>query len=444
MTDQPQADRSDQPTTRYSPPQEGRPPWAPDSAWPQRTPEHWFEPMPSPMTERVSQRSAGMPLLAMAFVVALLAGALGSGVTYWALDSSGRLGAGAVPVVTGSPSAPPVTPLGPDATPTPPPVDDSVVARAAEAVSPAVVTITARAGESTDPFQLPETGIGSGVIFDSAGWVLTNRHVVAGATRVTVLLHDGRSVSGTVYGEDTLTDLAIVQIEGQDLPAATIGDSSQLRPGQLAIAIGSPLGILFTNTVTSGVVSALFRSVPVTDPVTGDQHVLHNLIQTDAAINPGNSGGALVDANGTVIGINTAVAGNAQGIGFAIPINIAKPLLRQAVAGEPLVRPWIGIRYTRVNRNVADELELPVDYGALISSDGRAPAVVPDSPADDAGLEEGDIITSVNGRRIDATTTLDEILADYSPGDRLTLMLLRNGTTRQVPVTLGTRPADLR
>jgi S1-C subfamily serine protease len=443
MTDQPQPDSADQPTTRYSPPQEGRPPWATTPGWSERTPEHWFEPMPTSPVQP-ARTSAAAPLVVVVFAAALLAGAVGSGVTYWALDSAGRLDPPLAPVAEGTPTVAPATPAAPGATATPAAVEESIVARAAEAVSPAIVTLTARAGEATDPFELPETGVGSGIIFDAAGWVLTNRHVVLGATQVTVELQDGRPVTGTVYGEDTLTDLAIVRIEADDLPVATIGDSAGLRPGDLAIAIGSPLGT-FTNSVTSGVVSALGRSVPVTDPATGDRRLLHNLIQTDAAINPGNSGGALVDANGTVIGVNTAMAGGAQGIGFAIPINIAKPLLRQAIAGEPLARPWIGIRYLRIDRNEADKRDLPVDYGALIWSDSPdLPAIVPDSPAATAGLEEGDIITSINGKRIDASRSLEDILSEYQPGDRLTLMFLRNGTTRQVPLTLGTRPAGVR
>jgi S1-C subfamily serine protease len=445
MTDQPQPDSADQPTTRYSPPQEGRPPWATTPGWSQRTPEHWFEPMPTSPVQP-ARTSVAAPLVVVVFVAALLAGAVGSGVTYWALDTTGRLDPPVAPVAEGTPTVVPATPAAPDATATPAAVEESIVARAAEAVSPAIVTITGRAGEATDPFELPETGVGSGIIFDAAGWVLTNRHVVIGATQVTVELRDGRRVTGTVYGEDTLTDLAIVQLDVDErLPVARIGDSAQLRPGDLAVAIGSPLGT-FTNSVTSGVISALARSVPVTDPATGERRTLNNLIQTDAAINPGNSGGALVDAAGAVIGVNTAMAaGGAQGIGFAIPINIAKPLLRQAIAGEPLARPWIGIRYRVVDRNVAESEGLPVDYGALIWSDSPTlPAIVPDSPAATAGLEEGDIVTSINGQRIDASRSLEDILSEYQPGDRLTLMLLRNGTTRQVSLTLGTRPAGVR
>ncbi|CAN5851800.1 trypsin-like peptidase domain-containing protein [soil metagenome] len=439
MTDRP-ANHPEQPATSYSPPLEGRPSWADRPAWSQQTPERWFEPMPNQVPAQPVQRSGNGRLLAGMFVVALLAGVVGSGATYLALEAGGRFEPPPAPAVADSPSA--------AATPnTAAPVareNDSTVTRAAEAVSPAVVTISTGASDADAPFVMPETGVGSGVIFDSAGWVLTNRHVVAGATTVTVVLQDGRELDGTVYGEDTLTDLAIVRIEADDLPAAVIGDSGLLKPGQLAVAIGSPLGT-FTNSVTSGVISALGRNVPITDQLTGEPRQLLNLIQTDAAINPGNSGGALVDAAGTVIGINTAMASGAQGIGFAIPINIAKPLLAQALAGEPLARPWIGIAYRPVDRNLAEEEGLPTDYGAYVNStDPRQPAVTPDSPAEEAGIQERDIITSVNGRRIDASNNLNDILSEYEPGERLPLMLLRNGTTRQIQLTLGTRPAGLR
>ena len=443
MTDRP-TDPADLPTSSYSPPSQGRPPWAAsDAGWP-RTPEHWFEPMPgnAAAAPPARQRRGWGGLLSL-FAVAILAAILGSGVTFLGLRATGGLepvgqaaDVQASPTPTAQVQTTAVAPVTVD--------EESAVTRAAETVSPAVVTITARAGEATDPFELPETGVGSGIIYDSNGWVLTNRHVVDGASQVTVELQDGRKLQGTVYGEDTLTDLAIVHIDEPDLPAAAIGDSSLLKPGQLAIAIGSPLGT-FTNSVTSGVISALGRSVPVGDPATGERRVLRNLIQTDAAINPGNSGGALVDSAGTVIGINTAVAGNAQGIGFAIPINIARPIMRQAVAGEPLARPWMGIVYEPIDRNLALEDDLPIDYGALIpeSSGSGRPVVEPNSPAEEAGLQAGDIITAINGRRIDAQNGVDDILSQYEPNDRLSLTVLRDGQTLQLNLTLGVRPADL-
>jgi 2-alkenal reductase len=440
MTDQP-PDPND--TTSYSPPAQARAPWAGEAGWSQSTPAHWLEPLPQhPAADAPASGRSGLPLV-LVVIVALLAGALGSGLTYVGLEMGGRFnGPGLLSLASPSPPATPV------AARTAPParIDDaSAVVAAAEAVSPAVVTITTTVGDTEDPFSLPETGVGSGVIYDSAGWILTNRHVVADATRVLIGLADGRrDIRGTVYGVDTLTDLAIVKIDEPDLPApAVIGDSASLQPGQLAVAIGSPLGTL-TNSVTSGVISALGRNVEVTDPVTRRLRQLRNLIQTDAAINPGNSGGALVDAAGLVVGINTAVASSAQGIGFAIPINIAKPIMRQAVAGQQLARPWIGVVYIAVDRNVQSEENLTIDYGALISPPQTGgPAIVPGSPADDAGLREGDILTDVDGVRIDDEHGLDDILSQYEPGDTVNLSLLRDGSVTHVSLTLGTRPADL-
>ncbi|HVM31482.1 MAG TPA: trypsin-like peptidase domain-containing protein [Candidatus Limnocylindrales bacterium] len=413
------------------------PPYSQSSYWAPRTPDHWLEPLPDRQAPGRGGRGPGLGmLLAMAFV-ALIAGGIGAGGTYLALE--GREPQATASPVANAPTPTPMVAVTP-AQVTFPPADAGAVSRVADVVSPAVVTITGLAGEAEDPFTLPETGVGSGVIFDPEGWILTNRHVVADVQNVRVQLNDRREFAGRVYGVDTLTDLAIVKIDGIDLPAAEWGDSAQLRPGQLAIAIGSPLGT-FTNSVTSGVISALGRNnVPVTDPVTGETRRLNNLIQTDAAINPGNSGGPLVNEQGEVVGINTAVATGAQGIGFAIPINIAKPIMRQALAGEPIERPWIGISYVAIDRNIADREGLPIDYGAWISPGRPTRGIVPGSPAEEAGLREGDIVTAINGRRVDANNTLDEVLAAFQPGDTLVLMVLRDGEALEVTLTLGVRP----
>jgi len=437
--DAPDASTQPQAPYSYSPPTEPRSQWA-APGWAHGSPPHWFEPLPG-QERRRQRRGRSGTYVALVFIVALLGSLLGSALTYAALLGSGQLRGADGNIAVASP-----TPL-PAASGTPRPHtgdDSSAITAAAEQVSPAVVTITVEAAAATDPFSLPETGIGSGIIYDTAGWILTNRHVVAEASTVTVDLNDGRQVQGTVYGVDTLTDLAIVRISATDLHAAPIGDSSQLQPGQTAIVIGSALGT-FTNSVTSGVISALGRSLTVTDPLSGERRRLRNLIQTDAAINPGNSGGPLVDNTGAVVGVSTAYAEGAQGIFFAIPINIAKPIMLQAVAGEQLTRPWIGIIYIAVDRALAADNNLPIDYGAWLSPDtgtGESP-VKEGSPAAEAGLQPGDILTSIDGARIDASQSLDDILSNYEPGDVLPIEVLRAGATLQISVTLGVRPAGL-
>ncbi|MBA2374208.1 MAG: trypsin-like peptidase domain-containing protein, partial [Chloroflexi bacterium] len=318
--------------------------------------------------------------------------------------------------------------------------ESSATIDVAARVSPAVVRIVV--GGVTDPNgaggAIPETGVGSGVVYDAAGWILTNRHVVEGGESLEVELKDGRTFIGKVYGIDTLTDLAIVKIEASGLPTAALGSSDALKVGQLVIAIGSPLGT-YSNSVTSGIVSAKGRAI-TTD---GGQD-LTNLIQTDAAINPGNSGGPLLDAAGTVVGVNTAIARDSTGIGFAIPIDIARPIMEQALAGEKLARPYLGVVYRAIDVQLATEEKLPVEMGALvIPGQNGAPGVVAGGPAQVAGLREGDIIVSIDGKAIDTEHPLDATLSQFAPGRAVTIEILRDGATVSLDVTLGTRPADL-
>jgi 2-alkenal reductase len=367
----------------------------------------------------------------------LLSAVLASGGTFLTLSATGALDRPA-PATT--------TPTGEQVVARQPVTleESSAIIDAAAAVSPAVVRIHTTA---TDPDEIvgeiPDTGIGSGVIFDSNGWILTNRHVVEGSGGLIVELKDGSRYTGRVYGIDTLTDLAIVKIDETGLATAPVGDSDSLKVGQLVIAIGSPLGT-YSNTVTSGIVSAKGRSIVVES---GQR--LNNLIQTDAAINPGNSGGPLLDAAGNVIGINTAVARGSNGIGFAIPINIARPILRQALAGQELARPYIGIRYLPINAQIAREENLPVSSGALVDVTGATgtgaggEAVEPGSPAEQAGLRQGDIITAIENQPIDDEHPLDALLTQYAPGQTIELEVLRDGDRQTIQVTLGTRPSDL-
>jgi S1-C subfamily serine protease len=263
----------------------------------------------------------------------------------------------------------------------------SVVVRVAELLRPAVVNLRSGRGR--------REGSGSGILFTPDGFLLTNHHVVGGSQRVRVRLGDGREVDGRVVGNDPWTDLAVVQADGGGLPHATLGDSAKLRVGQLVVAIGSPFG--FESTVTAGVVSALGRTLR---SITG--HLVDNVIQTDAALNPGNSGGPLVDSRGHVIGINTAIIQPAQGICFAIPINMAKDVLPQLLKHGRVMRGYLGLHA----RNVPIPMALRRRYGLDQASAVEVSAVESGGPADQAGIEEDDLIVALAER---PTATVDDL-----------------------------------
>jgi serine protease Do len=395
------------------------------------TPEHWFEPAAKPAVQPVHaprpERGRGGAGAGTVLGAALLAAVLASGGTFAALSATGALDK--------QPAAP-ASNADPTSVRQPVTIDESsAVVDVAAKAGPAVVRIVS---EGIDPnaLDLPEQGIGSGVIFNPNGWILTNRHVVAGSNSLTVELKDGTTYPGEIYGIDSLTDLAIVKVDATGLTAAGLGDSDALRVGQLVVAIGSPLGT-FSNTVTSGIVSAKGRKIQT------DGASLRNLIQTDAAINPGNSGGPLLDSSSAVIGINTAIARDSTGIGFSIPINLAKPLMEQALAGQPLQRPYIGIRYEDIDAQLAKEANLPVKTGALVSTDADQngnPPITAGSPAEAAGIEPGDIITAIGATKIDGEHPLDLVLSQSAPGDTVQLQVLRNGAGRTIEVTLAVRP----
>ena len=316
--------------------------------------------------------------------------------------------------------------------------ESSAVIDAVSRVAPAVVTIEVIGGGL-----LGGSGTGSGFIFDADGWILTNRHVIENAQTLTVVTNEGREYPAEVYGTDTLTDLAIIKIDAANLPVAEIGTSADLEPGQVAIAIGNPLG--YENSVTTGVVSGLGRHIQATDAARSNPENLSNLIQTDAAINPGNSGGPLVNSAGQVIGVNTAVSTSdeGRGIGFAIPIDVAIPILEQALAGEELTRPWIGVSYVPVDPALAAAENLPVEYGALIATTvGGGDPIFDNSPAQQAGLQAGDVIVAVDGEQITASRDLSTLLLDYKPGDTITLRVLRENSTSEIQLTLAERPSE--
>ena len=429
---------------RYSPQAEPQPAWTrhdldPAPA-PTTTPERWYEPAPTFAAAPVAPAAAsvatsngrnGRSGTGTVLAAAILSAVLASGGTVLTLGATGALdrSAPAPGAVTGTTvgSGQPVT------------IDESsATIDVAAKVSPAVVRITTTGNVDTNLGVIPETGVGSGVIYDSKGWILTNRHVVEGSEEMQVELNDGRLFTGSVYGIDTLTDLAIVKVDATGLPTAALGDSDALKVGQLVVAIGSPLGT-YSNSVTSGIVSAKGRSI-----TTDGNQSLNNLIQTDAAINPGNSGGPLLDANGSVVGINTAIAKDSNGIGFAIPIDIARPIMAQAVAGKKLARPYMGVNYRTIDRQLAERENLPVNDGALVGgTDPNTPAIQPGTPAADAGLKAGDIIIKINDQALDGEHPLDATLSQYAPDDVVAVQVLRNGQTITLSLTLGTRPADL-
>jgi S1-C subfamily serine protease len=295
-------------------------------------------------------------------------------------------------------------------------------------------------------FMLPEEfgfgGTGSGVIIGANGLIITNGHVVGNAGDVIVILDDGTVLDGIVTGVDTLTDFAFVEVEAAtELPAVTLGDSSLTKVGQTAISIGNPLG-RFPGSAAVGIISGLDRSINVYGRSLGGSRLNH-LIQTDAAINSGNSGGALFDGDGQLIGITTAEAGLNDGIGFALPIDLAKPIIRQAQAGEAISRPYVGVIYTAIDALLAEEESLPVTVGALIGGGSNEEPVVAGGPADEAGLQAGDIITAVDGLAVDRSNPLDLQVLRFAPGDEILLDVLRAGESLELSATLGTRPADL-
>ncbi|HET9098156.1 MAG TPA: trypsin-like peptidase domain-containing protein [Candidatus Saccharimonadales bacterium] len=295
-----------------------------------------------------------------------------------------------------------------------------------------------------------EQAAGTGIIISSDGLIITNRHVVpAGTTSVSVTLSDGTElkdvkVIGRTNSSDSL-DIAFLKItnaEGHKLTPAVIGNSSQVEVGDEVVAIGNALG-QFQNTVTSGIISGYGRSVTAGSSGGGSStENLDDLFQTDAAINEGNSGGPLVNLNGQVIGINTAIAGNAQNIGFAIPVNDVKGLIEQVIKTGKFARPYLGVRYVPLTSDVANTYNLGVSSGAFIapSSDPTNPSVIPGSPADNAGLTEGEVITAVNGTPINQQHSLTSLLDQHQPGDTVNLTIWDKGKTMQVNVTLGTMP----
>lgn len=282
-----------------------------------------------------------------------------------------------------------------------------------------------------------EIGGGTGFIITSDGYIVTNKHVVADEeAEYTVMMNDESKYDAEVVARDPTTDFAVLKIEGKDFPTIELGDSDELKVGQTVIAIGNALGE-FRNTVSVGVISGLSRSITASSFGFGSENLV-GVIQTDASINHGNSGGPLLNLAGQVIGINTAIAQDAQNIGFAIPINEVKNSIESVKEYGKIIKPWLGVRYIMINKSLAESNKLDVDYGALIirGEEKTDLAVIPGSPADKAGLVENDIILEVNGEKIDQDYPLMKAIAKFKPGDEITLKVLHKGEEKEVKVRL--------
>jgi S1-C subfamily serine protease len=292
-------------------------------------------------------------------------------------------------------------------------------------VEPAVVAITTGAGPGTG-----RGGAGTGFVITADGYIVTNNHVVQGATRIAVAFTNGDELSATIVGRDSTQDLAVIKVDGTNLPTVELGDSDAVEVGDEVVAIGNALALEGGLSVTRGIISGLHRTVQtdVGAPLTG-------MLQTDAAINPGNSGGPLVDAQGRVIGINTAIANpsSAQNVGFAIPISNAKPIVDDLRLGR--TPTFLGVATESVTPALAREQNLPVTAGAVVER------VTADSPAGKAGIKNGDVITEIDGKKVSESADVLQIVRQHRPGDTVKVVVVRDGQTQTFEAELAARPA---
>jgi serine protease Do len=315
------------------------------------------------------------------------------------------------------------------------PINEETIINALEKVSKNVVNIASVRMVTDQLFRVfPVEGVGSGIIIDNQGHILTNYHVVDHARRLKVTLNDGKTFNAKVIGTDKLTDLAVLQIENHDnntvfdfIPSIEFGNSDILRVGQIVIAIGNPFGLTGGPTVTTGIISSLNRNIEFEEGIL-------ELVQTDAAINPGNSGGPLVNTNGEVIAINTAKIPYAHGIGFAVPVNTAKTILQELIQYGKVNRPWLGVSTINITNRIARYYRLPTNEGALVVK------VEEYSPAADAGIRPGDIIEEVDERRIEEITDLSSRIKKKKAKENTLLSLNRYGRRFNISVTLENQP----
>jgi S1-C subfamily serine protease len=309
------------------------------------------------------------------------------------------------------------------------PYDEASVLDVVAKVSQSVVNInTVRLLQDVFYRVVPIKGMGSGTIIDSKGYVLTNNHVIEGAEKIEVTLTAGEVLAGKLAGVCATTDIAVIKVESTGIPAADLGDSDKLKVGQRVFAIGNPFGLAGGPSVTAGVISAVNRSIR------SERGVFEGLVQTDAAINPGNSGGPLVDVQGRVVAISTAIIPFAQGIGFAIPINSARMCSEEIVLHGKVVRPWVGVSGLSVTREIADYYSLAVDSGVLVAE------VVPRGPAQGAGLAKGDVIVGLDDSRIRSVEELQKEVKKRKIRDKIRLLVVRDSQKLIVELVLKETP----
>lgn len=318
--------------------------------------------------------------------------------------------------------------------------EESSIAAVAEKVGPSVVSIVTQTETQSYFGTTSGAAAGTGIIVSKDGYVMTNNHVLQDSTSVTVVDSEGNSYDNVkVVGRDPLNDVAFLKITSdKEFTPATLGNSSTIRTGQQVVAIGNALG-QYSNTVTSGIISGTGRTITASTSSNGSNaETLTDLIQTDASINEGNSGGPLVNMSGQVIGINTAIAEDANGVGFSIPINSTKGILAGVLETGKITRSYLGVNYVMITPEIAQQYNLPTTHGAYIYLEGNGSPVATGSPAAQAGLKQGDIITKINDQEVGKAGSLSSIVGQYRPGDKINLTYLRDGKEETVTITLGT------
>jgi serine protease Do len=322
---------------------------------------------------------------------------------------------------------------------------DTAIVDAVKKTSPAVVSITGSGtvtgtGFFGEQVQQQESTAGTGFIVRGDGLIITNKHVVSEqGAKYKVNTADGKSYDASIVATDPVDDIALVKITATNLPVVQFGDSSQIVAGQQVIAIGNALG-QYQNSVTTGVISGVGRSIQAGDQTGTSTEQLDNVIQTDAAINEGNSGGPLIDLADQVIGMNTATDQSGQSIGFALPANLLTSAIASYDKNGKIQRPFLGVRYVQITKELAASQNLPTTKGVLLEGDASGSAVVSNSPGDKAGLQSGDIITKISGQQIDDTHSLSSIIQSKHIGDKITITYIRDHSTKHATATLSPSP----